>query len=355
MRVRYAFCAFLLAAVLLCSFAFAHSGGTDGNGGHYDKFTGEYHYHHGHSAHDHPNGVCPYDSDNKTGQSSGSSSSGSAVSTSSSSGIAFYIATDSVDLHARASASSGVLCTAPKYARLTDVGYRSGDWVQVTYLDITGWARVDSLKVPGTSAAAVDAPKPETFFGRELVPMTIKNILIFIGIGFVSGLVLLLVYRAKVGKREEAMKHEAYQREQQSFSDGRKAAEADMKKREAALQERASQLERQRNGLRIAEHTFRTREAEFFAKAQKLKDELPSKNEIIRVKVTDRYGYRTLYHRLDAPCVKHAETITLQTAHELHLLPCKRCKPDDQELLHLPLRAELPKFELIEGGEASGS
>ena len=32
---------------------FLHSGRTDSNGGHYDRSTGEYHYHHGYSAHDH--------------------------------------------------------------------------------------------------------------------------------------------------------------------------------------------------------------------------------------------------------------------------------------------------------------
>lgn len=41
--------------------AFAHGGRTDDNGGHYDQDTGEYHYHHGYSAHQHSNGECPYD------------------------------------------------------------------------------------------------------------------------------------------------------------------------------------------------------------------------------------------------------------------------------------------------------
>jgi hypothetical protein len=36
----------------------AHSGGTDNQGGHYDHKTGEYHYHHGTSAHQHYNGRC---------------------------------------------------------------------------------------------------------------------------------------------------------------------------------------------------------------------------------------------------------------------------------------------------------
>lgn len=40
---------------------FAHPGSLDENGGHYDRSTGEYHYHHGYSAHQHTNGQCPYD------------------------------------------------------------------------------------------------------------------------------------------------------------------------------------------------------------------------------------------------------------------------------------------------------
>jgi hypothetical protein len=55
----------LLTALLLISLvtimAYAHSGRTDSNGGHYDRSTGEYHYHHGRPAHRHPNGRCPYD------------------------------------------------------------------------------------------------------------------------------------------------------------------------------------------------------------------------------------------------------------------------------------------------------
>lgn len=46
--------------------AFAHSGRTDSSGGHYDSSTGSYHYHHGYPAHQHTNGECPYDFDDKT-------------------------------------------------------------------------------------------------------------------------------------------------------------------------------------------------------------------------------------------------------------------------------------------------
>ena len=50
------------ALLFLCALpALASPGGTDGSGGHYDSKTGEYHFHHGYPAHQHINGVCPYD------------------------------------------------------------------------------------------------------------------------------------------------------------------------------------------------------------------------------------------------------------------------------------------------------
>lgn len=67
----------LLSAVIIlmmCVSSAAHPGRTDENGGHRDSSTSEYHYHHGYPAHQHENGVCPYDYDDKTGVSSGSSS-----------------------------------------------------------------------------------------------------------------------------------------------------------------------------------------------------------------------------------------------------------------------------------------
>lgn len=78
MRKRYLIP--ILACVLLlfcCTAAYAHPGATDANGGHYDHSTGEYHYHHGYPAHQHPDGRCPYNYDDRTGWNSGSSSGGS--------------------------------------------------------------------------------------------------------------------------------------------------------------------------------------------------------------------------------------------------------------------------------------
>ncbi len=65
-----------IAVVITATFpVLAHSGRTDENGGHLNHATGEYHYHHGYPAHQHENGVCPYDFDDKTGQYSGGSGS----------------------------------------------------------------------------------------------------------------------------------------------------------------------------------------------------------------------------------------------------------------------------------------
>ena len=50
------FISFLLTALimlLVSRTATAHPGRTDGNGGHTDHSTGDYHYHHGYPAHDH--------------------------------------------------------------------------------------------------------------------------------------------------------------------------------------------------------------------------------------------------------------------------------------------------------------
>ena len=62
---------FLLASLFLLTCASAHPGRTDGQGGHIDHSSGEYHFHHGYPAHQHPNGTCIYEFDDKTGQNSG--------------------------------------------------------------------------------------------------------------------------------------------------------------------------------------------------------------------------------------------------------------------------------------------
>ncbi len=72
-RLLCAICCLLCVVV-----AYAHPGRTDSNGGHYNRSTGEYHYHHGYPAHQHTGGVCPYDHDDRTGWNSGTSGGSSA-------------------------------------------------------------------------------------------------------------------------------------------------------------------------------------------------------------------------------------------------------------------------------------
>ena len=58
------FSSILIFCILLslgCLLAYAHSGDTDDNGGHWNHETGEYHYHHGQPAHQHTDGFCEYD------------------------------------------------------------------------------------------------------------------------------------------------------------------------------------------------------------------------------------------------------------------------------------------------------
>lgn len=69
-------CVILILLPLVFSLhTYAHSGRTDSNGGHFNHQTGEYHYHHGYSAHQHPNGICPYSTSHGSSGSSGSSGS----------------------------------------------------------------------------------------------------------------------------------------------------------------------------------------------------------------------------------------------------------------------------------------
>lgn len=66
-------CVLLIICSLLLSLPVsAHSGRTDSKGGHYNRDTGEYHYHHGQPAHQHPNGVCPYSNSNNSSNSNSS-------------------------------------------------------------------------------------------------------------------------------------------------------------------------------------------------------------------------------------------------------------------------------------------
>ena len=66
---------FILCCILIITtFAYAHSGRTDSKGGHYNRSTGEYHYHHGYPAHSVCGINCPYNNIDATNRKSSSSS-----------------------------------------------------------------------------------------------------------------------------------------------------------------------------------------------------------------------------------------------------------------------------------------
>ena len=73
MKHKLLFILVLLFIILSAATVFAHPGRTDSSGGHTDSSTGEYHWHHGYSAHDHldldGDGIkeyCPYNHDDAT-------------------------------------------------------------------------------------------------------------------------------------------------------------------------------------------------------------------------------------------------------------------------------------------------
>lgn len=131
----------LALSLALSSFAFAHPGGTNGDGGHMDRSTGKYHYHHGYPAHDHENGVCPYDFKDKTGDSSGQSSGSSGGGTS----AIYYRSTSNVNMRSSASSSSSILQTIPEGSTLKYMNGHSGNWYRVSYAGITGWVYGDYI------------------------------------------------------------------------------------------------------------------------------------------------------------------------------------------------------------------
>lgn len=74
MKLKY-FVLFIIIGLFVSTTICAHPGRTDSDGGHNETATSEYHYHHGYSAHQHTDGKCPYDYNDKTVSSTTSSSS----------------------------------------------------------------------------------------------------------------------------------------------------------------------------------------------------------------------------------------------------------------------------------------
>lgn len=145
---------FTLTALLLCSFALAHAGKTNSSGGHMDYSTGKYHYHHGYPAHSHVDGVCEYDFDDKTGESSGSGGGGRGGTSE-----LYYRTTANLNMRSIASTSGSIYRTIPNGSVVKYMGNFSGNWLYVQYGSITGWVYSDYLAVTSSPISTV-APTP---------------------------------------------------------------------------------------------------------------------------------------------------------------------------------------------------
>ena len=136
----------LLPLILLLLFilpvsTLAHPGGTDANGGHYDG--SEYHYHHGYPAHQHANGVCPYDS-SVSGGSSGQTASAKSIN-----------ASDSYDLLL---VLIGLVCALPSVLIVVSVVFRRKRFSPyIFFFSALAWAPVTWGAVCGL--CDIDAPK----------------------------------------------------------------------------------------------------------------------------------------------------------------------------------------------------
>jgi len=165
---------------------------------------------------------------------------------------------------------------------------------------------------------------------KELMPMTIGNIFLFIFIGFAAGMVILAVYAHKAREHESQLANDAVLRENQALERGKQIAKSDLQNREQAL------AQKQKN---LAE-----KEAKFLDEAQKIKDSLPPVEATYQVLIADG-ALRSLYHRIDSGCIKTGMTVSMQTARELKLRPCDRCKP------RVPAGLRVPSFPCYKSGD----
>lgn len=178
MRRWVGFAAVVLLALPLA--AYAHGGGTDGNGGHYDRSTGEYHYHHGYPAHQHTDGVCPYDFDDKTGENSGSSGSGSSgatqapVQTEAAAGAKGTVTGSSVNVRSGASTSYGVIGSAQKGDTVQILSVH-GNWYKIRKGNLTGYISGKYIQIVPTPAST-KGPQTTAKIEKTIVPQATQRV-----------------------------------------------------------------------------------------------------------------------------------------------------------------------------------
>lgn len=327
----------ILLILLLSLFsvaAFAHSGGTDSSGGHYDHKNGGYHYHHGYSAHQHPGGVCPYDSSSK---SSGSSNYVPLIYPDDGEGL---LTTANVNMRSGAGTDYGIVTTLSSGTKLTYEGKTSGNWHYVRYgLNTYGWVHNSYLKIDSSRPAPTAVPKssstPKPYRSetkaRTVTMLTFENGFWIFASGFAAGMILLAIYAYKAHQREDQLKIESNREYQIAYNAGASWGKSQVHALEQKLLEQAKDLESRESQLiettKLYKADLINLEANLYRKISDIQMELLPDDAHTPVLIScDPYN-RSLYHSLNSTCIVYGKKVTLLTAQELGLRPCTRCKP----------------------------
>ena len=230
----------VVVLLLVCSSALSHSGGTDSKGGHTNHSTGEYHYHHGYPAHDHEDGICPYESSGKSASTATNTANGGLYSSNST--ATYYRTTANVNMRSSASSSSSLLHSIPEGTMVQYKGAKSGNWIKVYYNGLTGWCHSDYLVFLRTATLATvvptERPIMSTVTAEAYVPHKAESssndilwiICVSFSFGLGAGLFILIVYSNKVSAREARAAAAARLRESQAVELGRQMAFAEMQR-----------------------------------------------------------------------------------------------------------------------------
>lgn len=296
-----------LVALMLCAvpvFAFAHGGSLDGNGGHYNRSTGEYHYHHGYPAHQHPNGVCPYNFDDKTDRSPGNGSGGGSANppvvtyapkaTANKNAASVVVTGSSVNVRSSASTNGKILGTVKAGREMTVLGTEGG-WYKVRYLYGTGYISASYVSVSATQTPKpTKTPKPTstpdpttepipepvrtesptytqqistsaTVSKREKDAMIARRRILLLCGAFVTPAILVLAVKAHKKQNEDAdayrvqllIDEERHQKEMEARRKERERAAAERRKEWERVAEEARQKRRAEEARRKAEEASR--------------------------------------------------------------------------------------------------
>lgn len=331
---------FLLLLVLFSApVCLAHSGSLDSNGGHWDRSTGTYHYHSGIHA---------------EGSSSGSSS------VSYNNGT-YYQTTANVNMRSSASGSSAILQTIPEGSRAIFAGSRNGNWIKLSYNGKTGWCHANYLaKVPSAVATArptvrptvkpvvATAPSKKSVKSsrKELLPMTFGTIFWIFAAGFGVGMIILIVYANKVADREAAMSGQAVQRESHALERGKQLAKADLQSREQELARKQKLINAQQEYIDKQKSALAESKARFESQVQEALSNFPQAESTTPVLIASDPTFRALYHKVNSSCIQTGQVVSMQTALELKLRRCPKCRPDPC-VLKKPVVFVLPPDEVL--------